>query len=787
MRQVRAQRWHGRVLGGALALSLLGASAGPASADAALARLSGTVRAVDGSPLADARVALDGAPPVASDRAGAFTFDAPPGRHRLTVAADGYVPLVRLVDLPASGAMLELALEPAARFVEEVVVASVRAAADAPTAASEIAGIGLERANYGQEMPFLLAATPSISSYSETGLQLGGGYAYFTLRGLPQSRINMTLDGVPLNDPEESAVYFANFGDFASALSSVRVERGAGSSALGSAAYGGAVRFESVALAEARSTEVEAAGGSYDTAHASAAWQSGRLASGLALFGRASWQETDGWRERSGVEQRTLYAGADWRGERTYVKAFGFTGREETQLAFLAVEPWILAENPRYNPMQPGETDSFGQDLFYVQVARTLPGDAEIAGQLYYSGAQGSLELYDDPAARTGLTEYGIDGRSLGALLSGRARGSGWRLDLGLHALDFERDHYAFAESGARLYENTGHKRELSGFAKLARDLAPRWRLFGDLELRTAEFYYDGSVDLGPVDWTFVNPRLGIRWTASDRWALWASIGRSEREPARNDLLEGQDDLPVAIDLERVRPEEVLDLELGFEATTLRGTLAVTLYDLEFEDEIAATGEQSDLGYAIRRNLPESSRRGIELEAVLRPTPRWRLAAVANLSRNRVEVWRQAVDVYDEHGYAGYRIVTVTDTPTALSPETIVGASVDLLALPGFELALAGRWVDRAYLDNLGDRRRTTPSYSWFDFAARLELGRWIATGSPALTLRINNLLDEDRAWPSGYSYPYFVRDAAGDRLEGTPYFYPLAPRHAVASLELRF
>jgi iron complex outermembrane receptor protein len=774
------------VLAIVLGVALLGPGFA-AGEDPGLARLAGTVRGIDGAPLAQARVALDGGAPLLTDAAGRFAFDARPGGHRLTVAADGHAPLVRALELPAAGVVLELALEPAARFVEQVVVAAVRAAADAPTAASEIAGVGLERANYGQEMPFLLAATPSIASYSETGLQLGGGYAYFTLRGLPQSRINMTLDGVPLNDPEESAVYFANFGDFASALSSVRVERGAGASAVGSAAHGGAIRFESVALADARSIEVEAAGGAYGTLHASAAFQSGRLESGLALYGRASWQETDGWRARSGVEQRTLYAGADWRGERTYVKVFGFSGREETELAFLAVEPWILAEDPRFNPMQPGEEDSFGQDLFYVQVARTLPGDAEVAAQLYYSGAQGSLELFDDPAARSGLTEYGIDGGALGLLLSGRARGSGWRLDAGVHALDFARDHFAFAEDGRRLYENTGHKRELSGFVKLARDLAPRWRFFGDLELRTAEFRYDGAVDLGPVDWTFLNPRLGIRWTASERWALWASVGRSEREPARNDLLEGQDDLPVPIDLERVRPEEVLDLELGFEATGARGSLAVTLYDLEFEDEIAATGEQSELGYAIRRNLPESSRRGVELEGAWRPSPRWRLGAVANLSRNRVEVWRQAVDVYDESGYAGYQIVTVHDTPTALSPETIVGASVDFLARPGLELALAGRWVDRAYLDNLGNRAAATPSYAWFDLGLRLELGRWIAGGSPALTVRVNNLLDEDRAWPSGYSYPYLVRDAAGERLVTTPYFYPLAPRHAVAALELRF
>lgn len=760
-------------------------AAGATRADAA--RVEGTVRALGGGPVPAATVSTSTGVSTWTDAEGRFELDAEPGRLRLTVVAEGFAPLALPLALPPEGLRLELQLEPPARFVEEVVVAAVRVAQDAPSAVSEIAGLALERADYGQEMPFLLTATPSIASYSETGLQQGGGYSYFTLRGLPQSRVSMTLDGVPLSDPEESAVYFANFGDFTSALSAVRVERGAGTAALGSAAYGGAIRFESVALGEISSASVEAGLGSYGTGRAAASWQSGRLASGLALFGRVSYQETDGWRERSGVTQRSLFLGGDYRGESTYYRFFGFSGRERTQLAFLAVEPWILEVDPRANPMQPEEKDAFGQDLFYLQVARTLGGGAEIAAQAYYSGAQGSLRLYDDPVTRTGLAKYGIDGHTVGLLLSGRARGERWRLDAGLHGLDFERDHFAFAESGARLYRNTGAKQELSGFAKLAWEATPRLRLFGDLELRWAQFRYRGTVDLPAVDWGFANPRVGARFAATERLDLWLSVGRAGREPARNDLLEGQDDLGAPVDLERVRPERVTDYEAGLDWRSPRATVSATLYAMEFEDEIAATGEQSDLGYAIRRNLPESSRRGLELEASFRPSERWRLSAVANVSRNRVEVWSQALDVYDESGYAGTALVTVHDTPTALSPETILGAAADWRIAPGLELALSARWVDRAFLDNLGEASLATPSYGWADLALRVELGRWIRAGAPALSLRVNNLLDERRAWPSGYSYPYLVRAGGSEALHGIPYFYPLAPRHLIGALELRF
>ena len=769
-----------------LAVALGGAPA--SAAGAAPAQLAGVVRAADGAPLAGVRIELDGVERAATDADGRFRLAAPPGAHRLSVELAGYQTVERALLLAPTGVTLDLVLEPAARFVEEVVVAALRAADDAPSSRTEIGAERLERESYGQEMPFLLATTPAIASYSETGLQLGGGYAYFTLRGINQSRVNMTLDGVPLNDPEESAVYFANFGDFASALGSVRVERGAGTSSVGSPAYAGAIRFESLPLQEGPAAELDLGGGAYGTARASGAWQSGRLASGLALWARASYQETDGWRHHSGVDQRTLFLGGDWRGESTYVKFFGFSGREETELAYLAVEPALLALDPRTNPLQPEETDAFGQDLVYVQVARPLGERAEIAAQVYYSGAQGALRLYDDPVARVGLAQYGIDGHALGALLTARARGERYRLDLGLHGYGFARDHYSFSAAGERRYVNTGRKREIAGFAKLARDLAPRWTLFGDLQIRHAEFRYDGSVDLGPVGWTFVDPKLGVRFAFSERLGLWASAGTSGREPARNDLLEGEDDLSAPLDLERVRPEKLLDLELGADFRSPRLDVSAVLYAMEFDDEIAATGEQSDLGYAIRRNLPDSYRRGVELETVYRPSARWRLGLVANLSRNRIRVWRQALDVYDEtYGYTGSELVTVRDTPPALSPETILGASAEWLPRPALTLALSGRWVDRAQLDNLGDRRLATPAFAWFDFAARIELGRWLATGSPALTVRVNNLLDEQRAWPSGYSYPYLVRAGGAQRLEGVPYYYPLAPRHVVASLELRF
>lgn len=767
-------------------LALAAAPAGGVTSPRVDSLLVGRVVAADGAPLAAAEIWVDGRLAVRSGEAGDFHVAVGPGAHRIAVRLDGY----RAAERSASGGdgALEIVLEPLATFVESVVVAALRAAESAPFAVSELSAREIERADHGQEMPLLLERTPAVASYSETGLATGGGYSYFTLRGLSQARINMTFDGVPLNDPEESAVYFANFGDFAGAVSSIQVQRGVGSSSVGAASYGGAIHFESTRIEDEPSLGFGLGGGAYGTGRAHVAWQSGRGATGFAFQTRLAYQETDGWREHSGLDQRSLYFGGDWRGERTYVRLAGFSGRERSSLAFYAVEPEILAVDPRFNPMQPEETDDFGQDLVYLQIAHQLSERAELAAQVYYSGAQGSLQLFDDPAAKVGLTEYGIDGETLGALVTSSVRGERWRVDAGVHGSTFSRDHFAFAADGGRLYANVGDKDELSGFAKLDLELAPRWRLYADLELRQATFHYRGSIDLPEVRWGFVNPRLGVRYTLRDGLSLRASVGRSGREPARNDLLEGQDDVTVPIDLERVRPERVTDYEFGLDWLGARATLAAGLYAMEFRDEIAATGELSDFGYPIRRNLSESSRRGFELELELRPAPDWRLVTTANLARNRIDTWRQSVDVYDgDGGYLGSELVTVRETEPALSPETLLGQRIEWNPAEGLWLELAARYVSSSQLDNLGEARLATPAYTWVDLAARWSLGRWLRVGDPRLSLRVANLLDEKRVWASGYSYPYLVRDGDGSRLDGIPYFYPQAPRHVVAGLEFSF
>src|SRR5512140_2156143 len=288
---------------------------------------------------------------------------------------------------------------------ESVVVQAIRGEDEAPVTKTDLDRPALVEKAWGQELPVLLQDTPSVTQYSETGS--GQGYAYFTLRGLSQTRVNMTFDGVPLNEPEDSAVYTADFGNLSLNLASVQVQRGVGTSTFGAAAFAGSVNLESLDATRTPGLSASLGGGSFGTARASADWNTGTFGGGWRLSLRPSWQTTDGFREHSGVKQDSLFFTAVRDFATSSLRISGFVGEERIQQAFYAVEPGILETNLAFNPMAPDERDHFHEYLVTAQWTLALGADASLSLQPYAVGAGGWYRLYSD-ASRTNLQEYGL-------------------------------------------------------------------------------------------------------------------------------------------------------------------------------------------------------------------------------------------------------------------------------------------------------------------------------------------------------------------------------------------
>jgi iron complex outermembrane receptor protein len=721
----------------------------------------GIVRTIDGLPVAKANLEVGGQR-TTSDAAGRFVFDLPPGNYSVVVTRAGFQP----VTVPASDSM-SITLRPG--LAENIVVSGIRAEAKTPVTKSDIDRVTIERDYYGQDIPLLLRDTPSIDTYAEAGVG-GSGYSYITLRGISPTRLNFTLDGVPLADSEDMGTYFADFPDLARSLQSIQVQRGVGTSTVGSPSFGGSINLESIALAPNESTTAEIGAGSFGMKMATVGYQSGALPGGYSFYTRLSDDQSNGFRESSGYRARNLFVSAAKQNEDSQLKLTGFTAHEWTQQSFLAEDAETLKSDLRANPFGPQDRDSFGYDLAQLQYLRALSPSTNMTASVFYQRGYGWYRLAGD--------QYGLDGLLIGSMVTMSTTHGPWTANYGLHVNEFRREHTLDAAGGTRQYSNYGTKGEANAFAKFSYDAA-RWHLYSDTQLRTTNFHYQGDVAISPIRWTFFNPKLGARYDVSATTGLYASAGISRREPTRTDLFGGEDNASVPYDLHAVRPERVLDFESGWDYRGARATVKANIYAMEFRNEIASTGELSDIGSLLRRNVDRSYRRGIEIEYGWQLMPRLKLRGNANLSRNRIHTWTQFYDVYNAAGdITGSQPISFHDVNPVLTPALIVNQTIEYAPSSSMTFGITGRHVGQSYLDNTNNRSFVAPSFTTLETNAAFALSRNVS-----IRIQVNNLLNDKRVFPSGYSYLFLTPQKT---IEGISYYYPQATRNAAVMVDFR-
>ncbi|MEA2342909.1 MAG: iron complex outerrane recepter protein [Thermoanaerobaculia bacterium] len=736
------------------------------------ATLRGVVRAIDGHPVAKADVEVSGQRKT-TDAAGRFAIDVAPGTYTVVVTCSGFQPIAMQA---ATDSDVVITLRPG--LAESIVVSGIRAEEKTPVTKSDVDRSTIARDYYGQDIPLLLRDTPSIDTYAEAGVG-GSGYSYITLRGISPTRINFTLDGVPLADSEDMTTYFADFPDLARSLQSIQVQRGVGTSTVGSPSFGGSINLESVVPSVDSSTNAEIGIGSFGSKTATVGYQSGALPGGYAFYTRLSADQSNGFRESSGYRARNLFVSASKQNEDSQLRITGFTAHEWTQQSFLAVDSDTLKENLRANPFGPNDRDSFGYDLAQLQYLRALSPSTNMTASAYYQRGYGWYDLQSSLADV--LTRYRLDGRLLGAMVTMSSTRGAWTANYGLHANEFRREHTResigqFRDSNN--YSNYGTKGEVNAFAKVSYDAA-RWHLFSDAQIRTTDFHYHGDVQIDPIRWTFFNPKLGARYDVTSTSGIYASAGLSPREPARSDLFGGEDNASLPYDLHAVRPERLLDFESGWDYRGTTSTIHANVYAMEFRNEIASTGELSPIGALLRRNVDRSYRRGIELEYSWQAVPRVRLRGNANVSRNRIHTWTQFYDVYDANGVpAGNEPITFHDVNPVLTPSLIVNQTIEFAPSSKTTFGLTARHVGRSYLDNTNNGSFVAPAFTTFEANGAIAIGH-----DMSLRIQINNLLNNKRVFPSGYSYLFLTPQRT---IEGISYYYPQATRNASVMVDFR-
>jgi len=661
--------------------------------------------------------------------------------------------------------------------LEEVTISAIRANAKAPVA-QITAGLKEIQQNFnGQDGAFLLERlSPSLVTYSESGTGFSN-YGQMRLRGIDQTRINITLNGVPLNDMIDQGVFFSNFTDFGNSVHSVQVQRGVGTSSNGVASYGGSVNFESVSLTKTKpSAELQFTGGSFNTFRASAEVHTGLMENKTAFYARMSRLQSDGYRDHSGTESNSLFFSGGYFGESHAIKFTGFAGNTKNDLAYVPTPLSLIEQDPRTNLLSDNDIDDFGQWLFQLQHTWRLSERSTLVNTLYYGGAGGDFPYsYADTTAAAGIStiNYPLYNNHFGFMSNYNLDTKYGGINIGVHAYTFRRENQELIEPDINnpYYQDQSTKDEVSAFAKWEKAFGD-FTLFADVQARSVQLSLGGDASylgedpaIPTRDYFFLNPKLGATYDIKDNWQVYASFGRSGREPTRTDILGSLQinsfNIADVRNVNSVEAEYVNDLEAGTRFQLAGLKLDLNLFYMSFENEIAPIGVYIPEGfYQVYLNQEPSYRAGVELMASYDFTESLSFQTQVSYLNARISSYTPAaIDV------------VYTDIQPILSPEWNANLSVNYQINEDLRMSLRGRYLSEQFMELSNDPNLVVPSSFILDFNAS-----WQFYKEHEFSIMVNNLTNE-------LYYTY----GAPDAFSGEPAFLVQAPINLYGTLRLRF
>ncbi|MFC4870381.1 TonB-dependent receptor [Negadavirga shengliensis] len=784
---------------------------------AAQNQINGHVRdAVTGEPLPGANIILEGkGTGSVADMEGNFVLDAlPQGAYGLRVSYVGYQTARMQVQVPLTGELV-FEMKPSTVTTEEFIVTGTRASATTPTTFQVIDKETLAKNNLGQDLPFLLNYTPSMVTHSDAGA--GVGYTGLRIRGSDQTRINVTVNGIPLNDAESHGVFWVNMPDFASSVDNIQIQRGVGTSTNGAATFGASINIQTDTKREEAYAETDNSFGSFNTRKHTVKAGTGLLNGKWAVDARLSQISSDGYIDRAFSDLRSYFVSGGYYGDDHVFKVNIFSGAEQTYQAWNGVPEHLLETDRTYNSYTyDNETDNYWQDHYQFIYAGNWSQNLKANFALHYTYGRGYYEQFrpndrllqnygiapiqigDELISRTDIIRRRwLDNDFYGAVFSLNYVSDDGRMDaiLGGGANRYDGDHFGeiiwMAVAGNtnirdRYYDNVAIKDDRNIYLKATYEVKDRLYLFGDLQYRGIDYRFDGiNNDLrdisGSQHYNFFNPKVGLSYEANDGKTWYASYAVANREPVRRDFT----DSPLT---EIPRPESLRNVEAGVRFQQTKYQYSANLYYMDYKDQLVLTGQLNDVGAYIRENVASSYRAGIELDGAVRLSPQWTLGGNLAFSRNKIASFTEYNDVYDENwGFAGQEATVHENTDIAFSPNMVGTAIVDFRPLENLELSLLNKYVGSQYLDNTQHEDRKLDAFWTTDFRFSYSLAPGFVKGMD-FTLLVNNIFNRLYE-PNGYTFSYFVPGEVpgGRQLITENFYYPMAGTNFLAGVSIKF
>ena len=756
--------------------------------------------------------------------------------------------LSALIPFSALGVEKEAADEKVERL-DSVVVSSSRAGRDTPVTFTMLGKDELRHSNPLNSLPMNLSLLPSVVSVNEGGTGLG--YSKMTVRGSKGSQINVTLNGITLNDAESQEVFWVNIPALSSMISSVQVQRGLGTSANGAGAFGASINMSTASVCQDPFGSAQMSVGSYNTFIGTFTAGTGLTKSGLYFNATYSRGLTDGYIRNAYADVQSAMAVLGWMNLKNSLRLTYMMGDQKTGITWEGISPEQYETDRRYNPAgeyydqygniryYDNETDNYTQHHIQLNYTHSFSDRLAWSTTLNYTRGDGYYENYKTgkPFSKYLMQNPVIDGVEYdeGDFITREALANDYyvvRSDLkyasgrlnvtgGVNLSRYDGDHIgtvlwndilgdSYDYGSHQWYLNRGLKHEGNAYVRGEMLFAGCLTAYADLQYRGVWLDMSGPEDDGvlldhKVNWQFFNPRAGLSWRMEPSSRIYASAALGHREPGRSDIKElildankaasaGADSRGVDI-----RPEKMLDIEAGYEYAAENVTLSANIYLMEYWDMLLETGKLSDVGYAIKENVPRSWRRGVELAASWQPLPWLQVGGNMTLSTNKIKSYTAYYEMYDnmnEWNYLGQHKIDFENTDILMSPSVVGMAMMTVrpfadasCSLKSAYLSLNGKYIGRQFYDNTSSQERSIPAYFVADLSAGYEIPMRRRSDDAeasrlSMSFHINNLFNRIYYADAWLWRAYFKEDYSYYSEIG---IYPQAPLNCMFRLAYSF
>ncbi len=678
--------------------------------------------------------------------------------------------------------------------------------------------------NLGQDLPFLLEHSPSVVVTSDAGA--GIGYTGMRIRGSDPTRVNVTINGVPLNDSESHGVFWVNLPDFGSSTGKIQVQRGVGPSSVGAGAFGATVGLNTTESSVNPFLQVDGTYGSYGTRKMSVSFGTGLMNNQYSIEGRYSNIESDGYVDRATSDLTSWFFSVAKISNKSSLRLNAFSGKERTYQSWWGVpesklsgsESELQAHIDRnfYSPSEisnlltsdrtynfytyENQVDDYRQSHFQALYALKASDKLTLNATGHYTRGEG---FFEESKPGSDLLDYGftmesfiddliqqrwLDNHFYGAIFNAEydfsdnivvTGGTAWNKYDGKHFGDVIRtDSFNLSSVDPQYYFSDGSKTDFSQFIKLNYALSPKLTWQADIQHRGIDYNTAGTDNDGQainVDTTynFISPKLGLNYKLSETSSVYVSVAQANREPVRSDFVD-------AVGTDVPEHEELIDYELGYRGGSNKLKWNTNLYYMDYKNQLVLSGAVNDVGAGVRVNVDDSYRLGIELSLDYQITDKLKWTPNLTLSKNKIKEFEEViVDFVSEE--APPILIQHNDTDITLSPSIISGSQLTYGLTDELNVTWLSKYVGKQYLNNTSDESKTIDAYWVNDLMFNYSLSTEFIS-KVEFKLLLNNVFSTVYE-SNGYTFNYAFDGA----VTSENFYYPQARFNVLAGLSIRF